>query len=68
MTRQHVEDFCRATSELQQSRLKLAQSNKPLLCDRRKLRDELMDALPDGATVSGGDKGNRCDNLTPICI
>ena len=57
MTRQHVEDFCRATSELQQSRLKLAQSNKPLLCDRRKLRDELMDALPDGATVRAGSAG-----------
>ena len=57
MTRQHVEDFCRATSELQQGRLKLAQSNKPLLCDRRKLRDELMDALPDGATVRAGSAG-----------
>ena len=57
MSRQHVEDFCRATSELQQSRLKLAQSNKPLLCDRRKLRDELMDALPDGATVRAGGTG-----------
>ena len=57
MTRHHVEDFCRATSELQQSRLKLAQSNKPLLCDRRKLRDELMDALPDGATERAGSAG-----------
>ncbi len=57
MTRQHVEDFCRATSELQQGRLKLAQSNKPLLCDRRKLRDELMDALPDGVTVRAGSAG-----------